>query len=206
MKKTIAVLLGLALSCMLYAQEIEGEQVYEEPVTGAKIFAHNGKIVGFKANGEAELVFGDRKDIRLATNKAILRAKASLAKFMNERLQTKETNEEIVKTMSKVGGDETSAQRSSIETQIEQISNSADAILKGVVIKDVIVNKDEKFVSVVVMSTYKTQELADKFTHQMNTNLYRAKSNNGSGYQGSGSNENSSGVKRYKLKNESLYY
>ena len=68
---------------LIYAQQYVPQQnqqyqqtqdiQYEDPMTGARLIFHpkTGEVVGFEASGEAELTFGDRRDIRIATKKAI---------------------------------------------------------------------------------------------------------------------------------------
>ena len=182
----------------------EQEQIYKEPMTGTTLIFRNGKTVGMKANGEAELSFGDRKDIRIAKKKAILRAKASLAKFMSERLKSKEVSEEIVKTLIKQNGDSEEQARKTVQTDTEKIENSADQLLKGVIVKSVNVNRAEKFVSVEIMTTLKTQKIADTMHNRMNKNLDTTSKNNGNGGYRNG---NQNGANEYRhIKNEDMYY
>ena len=61
------------------------EPVYQDP-TGVQIkFNDDGTMRAILAVAEAELIFGDRKDIRQALSKAGMRAKAHISKFMSSR-------------------------------------------------------------------------------------------------------------------------
>jgi hypothetical protein len=212
------LLLASTLVVLAYAQQDQGdyqekspqgnyqqqapEQTYEEPMTGTTLIFRDGRVVGMKASGEAELSFGDRRDIRMSKRKAVLRAKASLAKFMGERLKTKEVSEEIVKTLITQNGDSEEKARKTVQTDTEKIENSADQLLKGVVIKSVNINRAEKFVSVEIMTTLKTQKAADGMHNRMNRNLDTTNSN--SGYKNG--NQNAEGNTYRHIQNEDMYY
>ena len=163
-----------------YIQEEVQQQApikYQEPTTGVEIiFAQDGcswdKIM---ANGESELIFGDRRDVRQSTSKAIMRAKASIAKFLKEKLNTTETIEEITKTIanSKNNGGKTviNAERKTVETLVENISSSAEAILKGVIVLEQNINQKNKYVSVKIGMSRKTMRTADNMSNAINRDL-----------------------------------
>jgi hypothetical protein len=168
-----------------YAGSQQAPQVqYQEPTTGVEIiFSQDGsgwdKIM---ANGESELMFGDRRDIRQSTSKATMRAKTEIAKFLKEKLNTSETVEEITKTLSNAkrenGQNVSSSERKTVETLISKISNSADAILKGVVILEQEVNQQEKFVRVKVGMSKKTMRTADGMSNAIRQDLSQPQQNN----------------------------
>ncbi len=191
MKKITSVALGISLMINLtyaappevtsqpssQATQAEASIVYQEPTTGVEIeFASDGKNWNrIRANGESELLFGDRKDIRKATSKATLRAKANIAKFLKEKLTTTETLEEITKTISGSindgGAVMTGAERKTVETVIESISNSSEAILKGVLVLEQQVNQKDKYVKVQVGISRKTMKTADSLSNDMNRDM-----------------------------------
>ena len=175
-----------------------------EPLTGAELLFNKGRVVGIKASGEADLSFGDRQDIRMAKSKAILRAKADLAKFMGERLKTKKVSEEIVKTLMIKNGDSEEKARKTVQLDTEKIENSADQLLKGVIVKSVNVNRTEKFVSVEIMTTLKTQKIADTMHNRMNRNLDTSNNNGNNGYRNG--NQNGGGNTYRHIQNEDMYY
>ena len=161
--------------------QTESPIVYQEPTTGVEIvFAPDGKnwdkII---ANGESELLFGDRKDVRKATSKATLRAKANIAKFMKEKLKTTETLEEITKTISSStnsnGSVSTGAERKTVETMIESISNSSEAILKGILVLEQQINQKDKYVKMQVGVSRKTMKAADGLANDMNRDMSQPK-------------------------------
>jgi hypothetical protein len=83
---------------------------------------------------KSELDFGDNQDERQALQTATIRAKASIAKFMNETIKSTETREEIRKTVSNAttDGNKTTT-RDTVTTQIEMLENKSEALLRGVV-------------------------------------------------------------------------
>lgn len=151
---------------------------YKEPTTGVEIiFLEDGsdwsKIIAYS---EADLLFGDRQDVRQATSKAVLRAKANITKFLKEKLNTTESIEEISKTitnnsMSSDGQQSVNANRKTVETMVEKISNSANSILKGVIILEQNINKKEKYVSVKIGTSRKTMKTADSMSNNLAKDL-----------------------------------
>lgn len=172
MKKIITLTI-IVLS--LLASPVQSAEVaeYIDQPTGAKVkFNDDNSIKSITAKGEAELVFGDRKDIRVATQKASMRAKAMIAKFMKERLQSEEVMDDLTKTatQTEVGGKITGT-RKTLEVQREIITNSADAMLKGLVTLIQDVNRDEKYVAVTLGTNEKFMRAADSLKGKMNRNL-----------------------------------
>ena len=55
----------------------------------------NGNFARLRAGSEMDLDIGDRKDIRISTKKAELEAKAKIAKFLSERVNSDEVVEQI---------------------------------------------------------------------------------------------------------------
>ncbi len=213
MRKIITVALGvISIASLAYAAPQEAQQgetqpssqttqaeapiVYQEPTTGVEIiFASDGsnwdKII---ANGESELLFGDRKDVRKATSKAILRAKANISKFLSETIETNETLEEITKTISNSinngGKVTTGAERKTVETVIESIQNSSEAILKGVIVLEQQINQKDKYVKVQVGVSRKTMKVADKMSNDMNRDLSQPDQSKGATVQQYNNGEN----------------
>ena len=90
------------------------------------------------AVGTGTYDFDDVDDILDAQNEATLKAKANLAKFMNESLSTDEKIESMskkVKTVSSQNGETTaSVNKTSAKTALTSIRNSSAALLKGVIV------------------------------------------------------------------------
>jgi len=150
--------------------------------------------------GESELLFGDKKDVHNATQKATMRAKAAIAKFLNERLKTSEVLEEMTKTLTETSsGGSAKASRKTVETMIEKIENSADAILKGVIVLEQDINKTEKMVSVTVGMSRKTMKAADSLRNTIQKDLDAGERKNQE-TQGAGESGDDSGrvIKRSK--------
>lgn len=196
MKKSILLLsmLGLSIANFSLAEEIDKKPTQneiEDSVTGVMYEVdENGNFARIRAVGQAELDIGDRKDIRMAIQKAQLRAKANIAKFLNERITSEETLSSIENkvTDTERSGDKVTKKvnRQTIEESMEKIQNNAEAILKGVIATKSDVNKDEHYVEVEMGYSPKTQRAADTMQNNLNSNL---------GENSSGAVNNSSGEK-----------
>lgn len=156
----------------------------------------NGQFARIRATAEADLEFGDRKDIRTATQKAQMRAKANIAKFLSERVSSEEVMNEIEKSMTNTDGKSKQAMRETISEYTETIRNSAEALLKGVIVTKSDVNKDEKYVQVEVGLSPKTMNAADTLNKGLSTDSTQAE---GAGKQtiDSGSGREVKKIKNY---------
>lgn len=167
MKKFLFTLstISLALSSSFaLAEEIV------DSVTGVTYEVNeNGEFARIRSVGEAELEFGDRKDIRIATQKAQLRAKANIAKFLSERVKSEEVMNEVINSMTNTNGQTKEAMRETVESYTESISNSAEALLKGVIATKTDINKDEKYVQVEMGVSPKTMKAADTLNKALKT-------------------------------------
>ena len=141
---------------------------YQEP-TGVQVeFKDDGTLKKILASGEAELDFGDNQDERQALQTATIRAKASIAKFMNETIKSTETREEIRKTVSNATTDgNKTATRDTVTTQIEMLENKAEALLRGVVTLQQDIDRDKKLVIVTVGMKEQTIQAAKSLQGQI---------------------------------------
>ncbi|MBN6710395.1 hypothetical protein JFL47_03985 [Haemophilus haemoglobinophilus] len=146
----------------------------------------NGEFARIRAVGEAELEIGDRKDIRTATQKAQMRAKANIAKFLSERVASNEVLDEIEKQVNNSNGKNKEVSRETLSTYTENIQNSAEALLKGVIATKSEVNKDEKFVSVEMGISLNTLRAADTLGERLKENHADGKKNNSQNLNGGG--------------------
>lgn len=125
--------------------------IYQEPTGVQAELNEDGSIKKILASGEAKLEFGDAKDKRQAVQKATLRAKAAIAKFLTESIKTTETLDEIQKTVNNAKSDGSKlVTRETIETQAEIIENKAEEILQGVVTLQQDIDPEKKLVTVTV--------------------------------------------------------
>lgn len=196
MKKLFFKLSAAFLLCYS-ANVLANENV--DSITGVSYEVdENGEFARIRSTGEAELEFGDRKDIRIATQKAQLRAKANIAKFLSERIKSDEVMSEMINSMTNTNGKNKEANRETIESYTENISSSAEALLKGVIVTKTDVNKDEKVVSVEMGLSPKTMNVADVINRGLKTD-----STESSSQSGNVSSEIESGVGREvkKIKN-----
>lgn len=194
MKKFI---LGLYVVCLSVMSIPSFAEEVEDNLTGVKYEVdEQGKFARIRSVAEADLEFGDRKDVRTATQKAQMRAKANIAKFLSERVSSEEVMNEIEKSMTNTDGKSKQAMRETISEYTETIRNSAEALLKGVIVTKSDVNKDEKYVQVEVGLSPKTMNAADTLNKGLSTDSTQAE---GAGKQtiDSGSGREVKKIKNY---------
>lgn len=193
MKKKLIyfVLAQLALFNPVIAEEIT------DTVTGVNYEVdENGNFTRIRSVGQAELSIADAKDIRTAIQKANMRAKANIAKFLTEQIKSEEVINNVEKQITSNNGKDGTVNRETIEDYMEKISNNSEAILKGVIAVREDVNKEEKWVKVELGYSPKTQQTADTISNNLNQDT--SKNENSSTH----STENqSSGTKTTKAKN-----
>lgn len=152
MKKLIvAALCGLVCASVAVAEEAgagskenltenasasEVQKDLDEPDGVSLAMGEDGSYQIF-ARGTGIYDFNDADDVADARKEAALKAKAALAKFLNEVLSTSEGLESVskkAKTLTK-NGDVSSAavSKETVKTTTESIRNSAAAILTGVI-------------------------------------------------------------------------
>jgi len=184
-----AAVLAICLSKPMLAEEVPASLapaqttaqdsaavVYDDPMGVSVEFTPDGSDwKRIYSIGEADLAFGDRKDIQNARRKAELEAKAAIAKFLKEKITSEETKEDITKTMtdsttSKASKD-TTANRKAVETLTTKMSSSAEAILKGVIVLEQKEDVPNKRVTVKVGMSRKTQATADSVSNTLRQDL-----------------------------------
>ena len=175
MKTIVAVLFSaLLMAAPVFSADVKE---YIDGPTGVTVKLNDdGTMKSIVASGEAELTFGDRKDERMAMQKAVLRAKANISKFMSERLSSEEVMEGLSKTASNATADsnnptQSTSVRETLETQREVIRNSSEAILKGLVTLASETNREGKYVKVVMGTNEKILKAADNLGAKMKQNL-----------------------------------
>jgi hypothetical protein len=95
---------------------------------------------GFRiyGRGSGTYDFNEADEVRGATQDATLRAKAAIAKFLNERIQSTEVINNTSTKMKKLiasSGEAPKAEitKNDVQTRIEQISSHADEVMSGLV-------------------------------------------------------------------------
>ena len=168
----LAIVLSLVVTGSSYATE-EKTVEYKPMNSGVEIiFTENGSDwVKMQAMGEADLNIGDKTDIRQASQKAILRAKAELSKFMSEKITSEETSEEITKLCQTATSDGQNVSKDNtrkiVDTTIEKIINQSDAILKGVLPLETEVDSQGKYVRVTIGVSRKSMAMANSLGKAM---------------------------------------
>ncbi|TLD81472.1 hypothetical protein LS68_000040 [Helicobacter sp. MIT 05-5293] len=146
----LIVLLGTSLN-VLQADDFEEIQTLGVQKDEIIINSDTKEITRIISIGEANYHFGDAKDIRQATHKAELSAKAYITKYLSEDIKSQETQEQLSKTLSEQSSKgNANVSKKDIDTLMQNISNDAQAILKGVVTIQTLINKKDKVVRVVV--------------------------------------------------------
>lgn len=157
-----------------YSTPSEDEVKYDDEVTGVEVIWKtdgSGDWEKLIATAESKIRFGDRSDIRQAKKKASMRAKAMIAKFLKERINSSDVQDNMTKIMAEHNGTSESETRKEVETLTEKIENSANAILKGVLTLQQKVNKSEKYVMVKLGMSRKTMRAADNLRNNINRDL-----------------------------------
>jgi hypothetical protein len=142
--------------------------------------------------GSASYHFNDADERKDATTEATLDAKASLTRFMNEKLSVSNSVETIVnKNISQTTGADKKVSKESMKTSISSIVNSANAILKGVITLESTANwgGSDGVVRVKIGQSAKTMAAAGHFRSQ---NRSADKSNSSAGSESGASDEESS--------------
>lgn len=112
------------------------EAEFDQPDGAAIKMKDDGSFQIF-ARGTGTYDFNDVDDINDAKKEAVLKAKAALAKFMNEKLSTEEGFAEASKKTKSMTTDGQSksvnTSKESVKTSATLIKNHAEALLKGVI-------------------------------------------------------------------------
>ena len=90
------------------------------------------------AQGSESYDFNEADEIRVATRNARMRAEAAISKFLKQKIQSKETLEDLsekVKNISSENGGSPSLNvaKTTVKTSVEQIVASSEAILSGLI-------------------------------------------------------------------------
>ena len=116
-----------------------------DPAVEAEFDQPDGAAIKMKDDGSFQILargtgtydFNDVDDINDAKKEAVLKAKAALAKFMNEKLSTEEGFAEAskkTKSMTSDGQNQSvNVSKESVKTSSTMIKNQAEALLKGVI-------------------------------------------------------------------------
>lgn len=169
--KIILISIFMGFCTIIFAEEKTYE--YESPIGVELRYNEDGTVKSILSSGEADFRIGDSKDIRQATQKATMRAKANIAKFLEEEISSSEVVEEITNTIisTDVASKETEGVRDSVEKMTETLSNKAKAMIRGVVTLKSEVKKEQKVVIVTVGIKQETIDAALKLGDQINKKI-----------------------------------
>lgn len=142
--------------------QAEATQKATDSITGVVYETdENGQFVRLRSTASAELEIGDAKDIRIATQKATMRAKGNIAKFFGEQVTTEEVLDNLEKSKTSNENGDKKVIREAVESYAEMVKTQANALLKGVIMTKTDVNKADKTVTVEVGLSPRTQKAAD---------------------------------------------
>ena len=133
--------------------------------------------------GSASYDFNDEDERKDATREAVLDAKASMARFLNEKLTASDSVDKIVvKKSSQTKGGEKKVTKESVKVSISSMVSKADEILRGVLTLETNAkwNGDDGVVRVKIGQSEKTMAAAGHFRSQ-NRDSDKSRSTSGSG-------------------------
>ena len=119
--------------------------------------------------GSASYDFNDEDERKDATREAVLDAKASMARFLNEKLTASDSVDKIVvKKSSQTKGGEKKVTKESAKISISSMVSKADEILRGVLTLETTAkwNGDDGVVRVKIGQSEKTMAAAGHFRSQ----------------------------------------
>ena len=88
------------------------------------------KLLRLRAVGESDIPIGDRKDVLRATKVATLKAKAAIAKYVGEDINTEEVAQQISESVQETNGQTATVTRNDVERLVETIRDSSSAFMK----------------------------------------------------------------------------
>jgi hypothetical protein len=104
----------------------EGSDLQIDPATG------NPSKIMFTAMAGVD--FDDVSDIKLATDTATIEAKAGIAKFIKEEVNSDQGINNAINKSSTMTGGQKQAVKEETTTALKNLSNNASAVLRGVVV------------------------------------------------------------------------
>lgn len=122
------------------------------------------------AIGESDLLIGDRKDVQRATKIATMKAKAAIARYLDEEIKTEEVVEQISETARQSYGKTAIVSRHDTEKLLETIRNSSAEFLNGIIVLEQNVDQAAKRVIVTVGTDHNAQRTAYLVKEAFNRN------------------------------------
>ena len=175
---TMVVLAVVFYSGQVFAQSQGSDSIptiiHTDSIGGVKVeYDEYGSWLRMRTTGESELPFGSPSDIRRAKKKSILRAKAALVKFMKETITSSEHLEDVANTISneqrKGGKYSKDVLKKTLEDESEMISGSADGILRGIIVLEEKVDKNNQNVWVTLGVSRETVQAAAGLKRSINS-------------------------------------
>ena len=174
---TMVVVAVVFYSGQIFAQSRGSDSLtvieYTDSISGVKIeYDDDGSWLRMRATGESDIPFGDSSDIRRAKRKSKLRAKATLVQFMKERITSSDHLDDVANTVTnkqrKGGKLSLEAVRQTVENDSEVISGSAEGIIRGAIVTEEKVDKNEGTVWVTLGVSRKTVRAAAGLKNSIN--------------------------------------
>ena len=137
-----------------------------EKVANLTDISFNDDKLVFKYTQMEYFNIADRDIAQKNLKKAIINAKAALAKFLNETVQSEESLETAAKTSIKMvksaEGDKKTATKEKVKLSLKKISSNSKAILTGVSVSDTCIDIEDKVVGVTILWTPEISKLTVK--------------------------------------------
>ena len=145
----------------------------------------DGSIKKITAIGEGDVDFADeRSEIREAREVAEMEAKAALAHFMKEDLKSDKSVDTImnkITEMNKIAGKKSKKiNKKTMRTQIRKIHNSAQSLLKGLVVLEECYDSEGGYYRVKIGTNEKTMRAADSLRQKSHEDALSSSSASGS--------------------------
>jgi len=175
---TMVVVAVMFYSGQVFAQSKGSDSIpviiHTDSIGGVKVeYDEYGSWRRMRTTGESELLFGSPSDIRRAKKKSVLRAKAALVKFMKQTITSSEHLENVANTISneqrKGGKYSKDALKKTLEDESEMISGSADGILRGIIVLEEKVDKNNQNVWVTLGVSRRTVQAATGLKRSINS-------------------------------------
>ncbi|HIE35044.1 MAG TPA: hypothetical protein EYP79_02455 [Campylobacterales bacterium] len=183
MKRLVLLLLAsinlMAGSCEDWYKKIRAKYHIVGTKTGI-VMDYNGNWKKIFAKGTASVDFADEDEYEDALMEAEEEAKANIAHFLKERIYSDRFIDNISKTLKEMESNRkaqaTKVNKKILKTRAKSIHNSANSLLKGVVVLCESIDSKNKRAVVIVGVSPKTQRAADSarrsiYSNSSSTNL-----------------------------------
>lgn len=159
---------NIAVSLLLVIPLLAHGEVISYPLTEGvtvDLSLDGSECLRIRSTGEAALTSDDPVDVQHATDHAIYKAEATIARFLSEEAETENTISGITKALSEHNGQTEAANRKFAETLAKKLKTSGHAYLEEVDILEKRIDRLNKKVAVSIASCKTEHRPADQRNH-----------------------------------------